>query len=72
MHLTGSGMNLKLLGDVTWKFSKHHNIMSIQIICINIYKSITQQQHVFYDARHLSQNSKFEFTILFPPYKFQD
>lgn len=67
MHLTGSGMDLKLLGHVTWKISKQHNLVSVQITCINVYKPITQQQPDFYNAKHFTQNSKFEFTILFLP-----
>lgn len=67
MHLTGSGMDLKLLGHVTWKLSKQHNLISIQVTCINAYKSITQQQPIFIMwgtfLRILSLNSQF----CFPP-----
>lgn len=63
MHHKGSGMDLKLLGHVTWKLSQQHNLISIQIICINVYKSITQQQTVFIMQgtflRILSLNSQF-------------
>lgn len=67
MHLTGSGMDLKLLGHVTWKISKQHNLTSVQITCINVYKPITQQQPDFYNGgtllKILSLNSQFCFPL---------